>query len=588
MAKKLFFQNDLSCSVDGLKSLTEQLREVACQLQAHDFCYVLLRDGICVDRVVACGDVPKVLSMYFEPGKRLSFSHYSSEVPFEFSTPDGQKWWAISSVLEGDSWSLMAVFPQSYDSRLAEMLFTLMLQLVHERMMGIQMQQNIENNNSFTFAIMNSLRFGVIAIDLEGHILYANDTACVMVNIRRRDLLLIPIHQLVQGWAAISESVVAGVKFQNEEVPVMTADAVARFNINVSPINDLSGHLLGMVVSLREIENLYEIVNKYTGMQARYTFDDVVGKSKEMRRLVDYARTIADSPSTVLIEGESGTGKEVFAQSIHNGSSRRDAGFVAINCAAIPENLIESELFGYDDGAFTGAKKGGHPGKFELAHKGTLFLDEIGEMKADMQAKLLRAIQEGAVMRIGGTKLIPVDVRIIAATNKNLKREVEKGLFRLDLFYRLSVIPLKLPPLRQRKSDLPSLIRLLMQKKSLRLHKNIPHLHYSEFQQMLDYAWPGNIRELENFIEQLVNLDGKFSFDYFKQQMTDSYHSTVMADADEYRVGGFIPCSMDELEKEHIKKMIDHCSGNMSQVARLLGVSRNTLYLKMKKYELVR
>lgn len=559
---------------------------------------VLIREKDVVDRVLGHQPVHDSIIKWFIPGKKVNWPQGNPLVDAQlatFTTDDGKKWRVrlVGSTSSCHSTSrLLCILPVvDGGSTDPDAVLNVAVALLNEREAGQQMQQCIENNNSFTFAIMNSLRFGVIAADMDGQILYANDTACIMVNIRRRDLLTIPVSGLVPNWNPIFESVCQGQKFQNEEVAIVSTDGnVYKFNINVSPINDLTGHLLGMVISLREIENLYEIVNKYTGMQARFTFDDIIAKSKEMRHLVEYARTIADSPSTVLIEGESGTGKEVFAQSIHNASSRREAGFVAINCAAIPDNLIESELFGYDDGAFTGAKKGGHPGKFELAHKGTLFLDEIGEMKADTQAKLLRAIQEGAVMRIGGSKVVPVDVRIIAATNKNLKKEIENGTFRLDLFYRLSVIPLKIPPLRNRKSDLPSLIRMLLQKKSLRLKKNIPQLHYSEFQQLLEYQWPGNIRELENFIEQLVNLDGKFSFDYFKQQMSGHAHTQVIADDEDVVVDThrFIPCSLDEMEKDHIRTMIEHCSGNMSQVARLLGISRNTLYLKMKKFDLPR
>ena len=262
-----------------------------------------------------------------------------------------------------------------------------------------------------------------------------------------------------------------------------------------------------------------------------------------------------------------------------NASSRRESGFVAINCAAISDNLIESELFGYDDGAFTGAKKGGHPGKFELADKGTLFLDEIGDMKLEMQVKLLRAIQEGAITRVGGEKNISVDVRIIAATNKNLKEEVNKGRFRLDLFYRLSVIPLRIPALRDRKEDLPSLIRFFLSKKAMRLQKPIPQLSYTNLQKFLDYSWPGNIRELENAIEQYVNLEGKTSFDELKMDTSfwtpssDLSQTFVETNADTLKLN-----SISEMEKDLILKTLNHFEYNMTQSALSLNISRNTLY----------
>jgi len=463
--------------------------------------------------------------------------------------------------------------------------YTLVLGRLAEQLSGKLIRDQHEHNLSFTFAIMNSLKFGVIATDQQGKILYANDYACRSLNIRRRELLLIPIEDLIPTWSSIFQIVASGGKFMNEEVFLSFSNNRQKFSLNVSGIYEGVEHLVGLVVSVRELDNVYQIVNKYTGMQARFVFDDIVCKSKIMSKLVEYARTVSDSPSTILIEGESGTGKEVFAQSIHNDGRRREAGFVAINCAAIPENLIESELFGYDDGAFTGAKKGGHPGKFELANGGTLFLDEIGDMKPDMQAKLLRVIQEGAVMRIGGVKIIPVDVRIIAATNRNLKKEVEAGRFRLDLYYRLSVIPITIPPLRERISDLPSLIRLFLNKKSIKLQKSIPQLRFSELQQMLDYSWPGNIRQLENFIEQLVNFDGKFSASYFQEeterkQILDGSPDSILP------LANIEVVSMDEAEAIHIQKMIAHCKGNLTATARLLKISRNTLYLKLKKYSI--
>ena len=320
-------------------------------------------------------------------------------------------------------------------------------------------------------------------------------------------------------------------------------------------------------------------------MHARYSFDDIIGKSKIIRQAVDYAQTISNSPSTILIEGESGTGKEVFAQSIHNASKRKDAAFVAINCGAISEGLIESELFGYDEGAFTGAKKGGHPGKFELANNGTLFLDEIGDMKPDMQVKLLRAIQESSITRIGGKKEIPVDVRIIAATNKNLIQEVEKGNFRMDLYYRISVIPLYIPSLRERKGDLPSLIRFFLNQKSLKLQKDIPHMGYSELQQLLDYNWPGNVRELENYIEQLVNFNGKISLDTFQnQKINDSAQNNTNSVMIDFESSSDF--TLKDLEKRHIAICIKKHFGNMTKAAKELGISRNTLYQKTKKYDI--
>lgn len=234
---------------------------------------------------------------------------------------------------------------------------------------------------------------------------------------------------------------------------------------------------------------------------AKYTVDDIIGKSKEIQEVKKIILRMANSKSPVLITGESGTGKELVAQAIHNVSPLRDKHFVAINCAAIPPSLLESELFGYEAGAFTGASKSGKMGIFELAHNGTLFLDEIGEMPMELQTRFLRVLQEKEVMRIGGDKVIKVDVRIIAATNKNLYEQVEKGLFRKDLFYRLNVLPINLPPLRERTEDIEVIIEALKKKNHYRfkLSKEVMDFFYS-------YSWNGNVRELINCLEYFANL----------------------------------------------------------------------------------
>ncbi len=448
------------------------------------------------------------------------------------------------------------------------------------------MQKQMDDTHQFTFAMMNALKIGVISVSTSGTIKYANNLACQWINIRRRELLKIPIKNLIPSWNNIYQLVSSGEKFLNEEIAITTADRKAKFNVTVTPIlNQEQVELIGLVIAIRELENVYHLVNKYTGMQARFTFKDIIAKSQKMRKLVDFAKNISDSPSTILIEAESGTGKEVFAQSIHNASSRHDKGFVAINCAAISDNLIESELFGYDDGAFTGAKKGGHPGKFELANGGTLFLDEVGDMKPEVQVKLLRAIQEGAITRVGGEKNIPVDVRIIAATNKNLKEEVDKGNFRLDLFYRLSVIPLKIPALRERMEDLPSLIRFFLNKKSVKLQKQVPQIRYATLQQFLDYDWPGNIRELENAIEQYVILDGEISFETLKKEQKKTEPTPVLVNSTNVETQ-FQPTTVQEMEKALIAKTLKHFNNNMTHTAQSLGFSRNTLYLKLRKYKI--
>jgi transcriptional regulator with PAS, ATPase and Fis domain len=277
----------------------------------------------------------------------------------------------------------------------------------------------------------------------------------------------------------------------------------------------------------------------------------------------------------VLITGESGTGKEVFAQAIHNASNRRGGPFVAINCAAIPRDLLASELFGYDEGAFTGARRGGNIGKFELADGGTLFLDEIGDMPLDMQVVLLRVIEERNLVRIGGKKSIPVNVRIIAATHKDLAHEVANNRFRADLYYRLNVINIQLPPLRDRKGDIPLLVNKfasLLQWREVRIDSDAQSA-------IINYSWPGNIRELRNVIESALGQsdDGVISLSALPENIRSSTH--LNAAAEKPAIPRIIP--MKKLESDIIRDALDKCNGNVSLAARQLGISRSTVYRKL-------
>ena len=300
-----------------------------------------------------------------------------------------------------------------------------------------------------------------------------------------------------------------------------------------------------------------------------------------MKNVITNCKIVANSPSTILIEGESGTGKEVLAQSIHNYSMRKNNKFIAINCGAIPSNLVESELFGYEDGTFTGGKKGGKIGKFEMANGGTLFLDEIGEMPLEHQVNLLRVIQEGKITRLGGTEEINVDVRIIAATNKNLKKEIELGKFREDLYYRLCVIPINLPTLRERNGDIKELINYFLRMKSFKLNKSVPEVSEKLYNDLIKYSWPGNIRELENIIENIVNLDGDMSFSL--DVNCDNKYKSEIKEVEEINSDEI---TLEFIEKNHIIKVLRKYKSNIYKSANALGVSRNTLYNKIKKYQL--
>jgi len=296
------------------------------------------------------------------------------------------------------------------------------------------------------------------------------------------------------------------------------------------------------------------------------------------------ARKAARTDSTLLITGESGTGKEVFAQAVHNRSVRREFPFIKVNCAAIPENLLESELFGFVDGAFTGATRGGKPGKFELADGGTIFLDEIGDMPMAMQAKLLIVVQEKEVERIGSTKSIPLNVRITAATNQDLQRLVREGRFREDLYYRLKVLEIPIPPLRERVSDIPLLCDYLIQKINRRIGSDVRGLTPESVRLMSVYAWPGNVRELENMIEQAINWSEDPYIDLTGLLEAGRIHQ-VEAASGQQRSGGFQK-SVAQTERDLILSALACSGGNKAEAARILDMQRSVLYKKMARLKI--
>ncbi|ATW28267.1 sigma-54-dependent Fis family transcriptional regulator [Candidatus Formimonas warabiya] len=319
----------------------------------------------------------------------------------------------------------------------------------------------------------------------------------------------------------------------------------------------------------------------------KYTIDSIVGMNAKIIRLKELLLKAGRTNSTVLIQGESGTGKELFAHALHNASYRRMGPFIKVNCAALPETLLESELFGYDTGAFTGAKKGGSMGKFELAQGGTIFLDEIGDMPLGMQAKILRVLQEREIERLGSGNSIPVDVRIIAATNQNLEELVKKGEFRQDLFYRLNVVPLNIVPLRERREDIPLLVEYLLLKLA-----NKPGFSKKQISpEALDilvngHCWPGNVRELENILERALNFMGESSLlkpvhlplEIFSKNMNRKHDFTQFVS---------LKNSLEEIEHMQLEKALIATEGNTIKAAKLLDISKSTLYEKIKKYGII-
>jgi DNA-binding NtrC family response regulator len=333
-----------------------------------------------------------------------------------------------------------------------------------------------------------------------------------------------------------------------------------------------------LTLMLKKIVEHQELVSENIQLRKhlsdRYTFEDIIGKGPSMQKVFELIRTVADTNATVLITGETGTGKELVARAIHTGSSRRYSPFVAVSCGALPDSLLESELFGYEKGAFTGAERT-KKGRFELAHGGTLFLDEIGDISMKTQVKLLRVLQERSFRRLGGTELIEVDVRLITATNRDLMKDVEKSVFRSDLYYRLNVVNIHLPPLRERKEDIRLLIAHFMNKYNVEFNKRFDRVEEAALALMMSYHWPGNVRELENVIERAIVIDNGPEVKARHLPFCDGRPAAA----------GEVQ-TLEDMERLHVLNMLERNEWNIAKTSRLLNIDRTTLHKKIKKFGL--
>lgn len=363
-------------------------------------------------------------------------------------------------------------------------------------------------------------------------------------------------------------------------------------SVDYNPIT-INNEITGVVVNFRDITKIQQMETQIRkklsnmGLNAKYHFSDIIHKSQSLDRVISIAKKYAEVDSNILIVAETGTGKELMAQSIHNASKRSNGPFVAVNCAAIPENLLESELFGYEDGAFTGAIKGGKQGLFELAHNGTLFLDEISELPISFQGKLLRALQEREIRRIGSNRVISLNVRIIAALNKNLKDMITQATFRQDLLFRLDILRLYIPPLRKHPEDIYVLFMYYMKRYSERFGTDVKELSTSALNLLNSYEFKGNVRELRNLAER-ISIISEGNIIYYDEMYEALYPDDV--DADYTHTASTLPHSKENLvpvdEKEAIELVLKECNYNKSEAARRLGINRTTLWRKINKYKI--
>lgn len=439
--------------------------------------------------------------------------------------------------------------------------------------------------------IFNTMSDGVIEIDRNGIIKDLNPVAKRLIGTSGREVIGSKIVEAFGNKFPNATRILENKgHYVDVEHMIDTVNGLSHCLVSCETISDKSGFVTGGILILRPIEKVQSLVNRFSGYYNLFKFSDIISSNTAIDDSIRVASLAAGCMSNVLLQGESGTGKELFAQAIHSASARHNGPFIAVNCGAIPRELIASELFGYEEGAFTGARRGGKPGKFEFASGGTLFLDEIGEMPLEQQVALLRVIQEKKVTRIGSDKVIGVDVRIICATNKNLLKEVEKGAFRQDLYYRLNVISITLPPLRERRNDIVLLFNQFLKKTA---HGKEYYVEPQVLEHMQQYDWPGNVRELQNVVERLVSLAqgntiglSHLPAEIFSPPKMQFQTSTALPEGIISSAGNKQERKSQAAENERRKIVfiLDRCGGNVTRAAEELGFSRNTLYRKMRLY----
>ncbi|MEL7568138.1 MAG: sigma-54-dependent Fis family transcriptional regulator [Dehalobacterium sp.] len=438
--------------------------------------------------------------------------------------------------------------------------------------------EEIKLTNGIMSSTLENVTDGIIRVNAQGEITQINSQAQKILVINEELALGKKLIRIIPNLGRI-EKLIQNNSGCMKELSFESKGKRVEANVWIKGLTNEEKDYDGAVLILQEREKVFQLVNNITGAQASFNFDSIIGRNEKLLQAKELASKAALTNSTVLLLGESGTGKELFAQAIHN-ASRRKGPFIAVNCSAIPRSLIESELFGYESGSFTGADRNGRPGKFERANGGTIFLDEIGDMPSDLQAILLRVLQEREVVRVGGYKPIPIDVRVIAATNRDILERIREGVFREDLYFRLNVIKISIPPLRERKSDISFLIEKIVPSISKKLNKRITSVSPEAMNIFIRYNWPGNVRELENILER----------------------SILMSQEDQILVSSLPPCvlnpnnhtqeevskilTLNEVEEATIRNALCQKS-SIVEIANVLGISRSTLYRKMKEYNII-
>ncbi|RLQ97873.1 sigma-54 interaction domain-containing protein [Falsibacillus albus] len=429
----------------------------------------------------------------------------------------------------------------------------------------------------------------IVVVDHKGFITYMNKNYCEFVEVSQEEVVGKHVTEVIEntrmhivaetGKEELAElQYIRGSYMIANRIPIFSnGKSIGAFGTVI--FRDTS-HWMQMSSHVKDLMSKIQSYIQDINSGAKYTLNDILTNSPKVLELKEKVKLVAASDISILIRGESGTGKELFAHSIHQLSNRSPQPFIKLNCAAIPEHLLESELFGYEEGAFTGAKKGGKKGKFQLADGGTLFLDEIGDMPMNMQVKLLRALQEGEIEPVGSTVPSSVNVRILAATNRPLERMMEEKRFREDLYYRINVVPFEIPPLRERIEDISLLLNHFVQKVSKKIGKRINGMEEHVRQRFIQYSWPGNIRELENSVEAAVHLS---SSEMIQMESLPEY----LRNAALYPLGErTLKEILEEAERGVLQNSLEKYHNDKLMMAKVLGISKSTLYEKLNKYGL--
>ncbi|NPU85982.1 MAG: sigma 54-interacting transcriptional regulator [Syntrophaceae bacterium] len=444
----------------------------------------------------------------------------------------------------------------------------------------------LEIASHYLRSAMETMVDGLIILDEKGDITHINRAAEKILAVRSGEARGKNIRGILNS-TEILAAVATNRPLDDHEIFLGKPDRRERCLLTLNPIVGPDSRNVGSLIVLREFKKIQSLVKQVAGFDARYRFPDIRGTGRGIRKTIALAKRVAETGSNVVICGESGTGKEMLAQSIHNHGPRATGPFLGLNCSAIPNDLIESELFGYEAGTFTGALASGKPGRFELANGGTLFLDEVNGMSLDMQAKLLRVLEERKFLRLGGKHCIPLEATIIAASNRSLEEEVENGNFRSDLYYRLNVVEIVIPPLYERKEDIEILIGYFMEEIGNRLKKDVTEITPEAMEYLKNQPWPGNVRQLKNWIERAITLSegSVLSLEDFSREH-DGGRAVRMKKSEPVHKQKMYSIRLTDVENSMIRTALEESEGNVSGAARKLGISRDTLYRKMKKYEM--